>query len=104
MAPGGVDARFERWCETVSTLPRKQTRVFTWPIVTVFGFIAQPERHIFLKPNVTRIAAIEYDFDFHHQFRPSLEIYDSLLEFSGQVRHDLRDLMPKDMIDIQSFI
>jgi hypothetical protein len=45
---------------------RKQTRVLTWPLVTVFGFIAQPEAHLFLKPNVTRIAAREYGFDFHY--------------------------------------
>src|SRR4029450_2643663 len=34
--------RFERWCETVAALPRRQARGLTWPIVTVFGFVAQP--------------------------------------------------------------
>jgi hypothetical protein len=102
--PGKPDVKFERWCETVSMLPRKQTRVLTWPIVTVFGFLAQPETHIFLKPNVTRIAAIEYGFDFKYQSRPSMETYDSLLDFARLIRRDLSDLDPKDMIDIQSFI
>jgi hypothetical protein len=97
-------ARFSRWCDVVSELPRKQTRVLTWPIVTVFGFIAEPETHIFLKPNVTRAAAREYGFNFQYESRPSWETYDSLLEFAGTVRHDLKDLRPKDMIDIQSFI
>jgi len=45
--PGAVERRFARWCRIVADLPRKQTRVLTWPIVTVFGFIAQPDRHIF---------------------------------------------------------
>ncbi len=102
--PGKPDVKFGRWCETVSMLPRKQTRVLTWPIVTVFGFLARPDIHIFLKPNVTRIAAIEYGFDFQYQSRPSIETYDSLLDFARLIRHDLRDLEPKDMIDIQSFI
>ncbi|MDB6125145.1 MAG: hypothetical protein JWQ71_4138 [Pedosphaera sp.] len=102
--PGEIESKFERWCETVAMLPRRQTRVLTWPLVTVFGFIAQPDRHIFLKPNVTRIAAIEYGFDFQYQSRPSMEIYDSLLEFARVVRHDLRDLQPQDMIDLQSFL
>src|SRR4030095_1121326 len=35
--------RFERWRDAVAALPRKQTRVLTWPVLTVFGFIAQPE-------------------------------------------------------------
>jgi hypothetical protein len=101
---GNVERRFENWIETVAALPRKQTRVLTWPLVTVFGFIAAPETHIFLKPNVTRIAAREYGFDFQYKSRPAWETYQSLLEFAERVRHDLRDLRPRDMIDLQSFI
>ena len=101
---GRIERKFERWCEAVSALPRKQTRVLTWPLVTVFGFIAQPEIHIFLKPNVTRIAAREYGFDFQYKSRPSWEVYASLLEFAELVRRDLGDLRPRDMIDLQSFM
>jgi hypothetical protein len=100
----GMQARFERWVETVAQLPRRQTRVLTWPLVTVFGFIAQPETHIFLKPNVMRAAAQAYGFDFHYKSRPSWETYASLLDFAAQVRQDLRDLKPRDMVDIQSFL
>jgi hypothetical protein len=101
---GSDERRFERWCETIAALPRKQTRVLTWPLVTVFGFIAQPEKHIFLKPNVTRIAARAYGFDLQYQSRPSWEVYTNYLEFAATVRRDLRDLRPRDMIDIQSFL
>jgi hypothetical protein len=98
------ERRFERWCEAVAALPRIQTRVLTWPVVTVFGFIAEPATHIFLKPNVTRAAARAYGFDFHYQSRPSWAIYASLLDFAAVLRRDLRDLKPRDMIDLQSFI
>lgn len=101
---GSNSTRFNRWCEVVSTLPRKQTRVLTWPVVTVFGFIAQPEKHIFLKPNVTRTAAQEYGLDFEYSSRPSWETYKNLLTFAERVRQDLKDLKPRDLIDIQSFI
>ena len=101
---GNPQRKFERWVETVAVLPRKQTRVLTWPLVTVFGFIAQPEQHIFLKPNVTRIAAREYGFDFQYASRPSWETYASLIEFAETVRRDLRDMGPRDMIDLQSFM
>jgi hypothetical protein len=101
---GSLEVKFNRWCETVAALPRKQTRVLTWPLVTVFGFIAQPETHIFLKPMVTRIAAREYGFDFQYKSRPSWETYANFLEFAETVRRDLRDLKPRDMIDIQSFM
>ena len=99
-----VQERFERWCEIIRGLPRKQTRVFTWPIVTVFGFIAQPDQHIFLKPNVTRRAAHEYRFPFHYESQPEWGVYSSYVRFAEQVKQDLHDLRPRDMIDLQSFI
>jgi hypothetical protein len=102
--PGTAERKFQQWCEAVSSLPRKQTRVLTWPVVTVFGFIAQPEAHIFLKPQVTRIGAREYGFDFQYRSRPFWDTYASLLEFAAVIDRDLRDLRPRDMIDIQSFI
>lgn len=101
---GGMRQRFERWRDAVASLPRRQTRVLTWPLLTVFGFIAQPEEHIFLKPNVTRAAAGEYGFPFEYVSRPNWETYESLLEFAGQVAKDNADLRPRDMIDLQSFI
>ena len=100
----GDQRRFEQWCEVVASLPRRQTRVLTWPLVTVFGFIAQPDRHMFLKPNVTRVAAGEYDFEFTYTSRPNWETYASLLAFAERVMRDQRDLRPRDMIDAQSFI
>jgi hypothetical protein len=96
--------RFERWIETVAELPRKQTRVLTWPIATVFGFIALPEEHVFLKPNVTRRAARAYGYEFRYASRPNWDTYANLLDFAATVRRDLADLRPRDMIDIQSFI
>jgi hypothetical protein len=101
---GTLRNRFERWSETVGALPRKQTRVLTWPLVTVFGFIAKPEEHVFLKPMVTRSAAREYGFEFDYSSKPNWPTYESLLSFAGQVRTDNVDLRPRDMIDLQSFI
>ena len=102
--PGSDEAKFTAWCETVAALPRKQTRVLTWPLVTVFGFIAQPDKHLFLKPLVTKTAAQKYGFDFQYQSKPNWETYASLLEFAETIRRDLRDMRPRDMIDFQSFM
>jgi hypothetical protein len=102
--PGGEARKFDAWCACVASLPRRQTRVLTWPLVTVFGFIARPEAHIFLKPNVTRAAAREYGYALEYASRPSWATYASLLGFAEAVRGDLSDLGPRDLIDIQSFI
>jgi hypothetical protein len=101
---GKGEAKFVRWCETVAGLPRRQTRVLTWPLLTIWGFIAQPKEHFFLKPNVTRIAARSYGFDFQYESKPNWNTYANLLTFAETVREDVRDLRPRDMIDIQSFV
>lgn len=76
----------------------------TWPLVTVFGFIAKPRVHIFLKPTATRLAAEKYGFDFEYESRPNWTTYRSLLDFARQVREDTQGLAPRDMIDLQSFM
>lgn len=88
----------------MAALPRRQTRVLTWPVVTVVGFIAQPDRHMFLKPDVTRAAAKACGVDFQYASRPNWATYRSLIAFAEKVRRDQRDLGPRDMIDLQSFI
>jgi len=101
---GTDQTRFERWVACIAALPRKKTRVLTWPVVTVFGFIAQPDRHVFLKPNVTRVAAKAYGVSFEYASRANWATYQSLLAFAARVSRDQRDLRPRDMIDVQSFI
>jgi hypothetical protein len=103
-SPGSLQNKFTHWCDVLASLPRKQSRVLTWPLATVFGFIAQPQKHIFLKPMVTRRAAVQYGFDLHYRPRPSWETYSNLLRFAHEIEHDMHDLRPRDFIDIQSFI
>jgi hypothetical protein len=99
-----IRQRFENFSKVLASLPRKQTRVLTWPLQTVFGFIANPEEHIFLKPRVTREAASKYRFDFVYRSKPDWETYKSLLDFAEQVKKDTVKLGPADYIDLQSFI
>lgn len=99
-----LENRFNDFSAVIRSLPRKQTRVHTWPLQTVFGFIANPQEHIFLKPRVTQVAAGKYHFDFLYQSKPNWDTYQSLLDFAEQVRTDNADLKPQDYIDLQSFI
>jgi hypothetical protein len=72
--------------------------------LTVFGFLAEPLKHIFLKPRVTQVAAVAYGFDFEYKSKPNWNTYASLLQFAETVRRDNKDLRPRDYIDLQSFI
>jgi hypothetical protein len=84
--------RFDAWVDVLSSLPRRQTRVLTWPLATVFGFIAQPRLHLFVKPMVTRRAARNYGYDLQYQSRPDWPTYSGFLGFTRAVRADIRDL------------
>ena len=102
--PGSEAARFERWVEVVRGLPRRQTRVATWPVVTVFGSIARPNVHLFVKPLTIKRAAEAYGFELRYRPTPNWDTYSSILELARTVRADLADLKPRDQIDIQSFL
>ena len=99
-----LKGRFEDFVKVVEKLPRKQTRVLTWPLVTVFGFIGNPREHMFLKPTVTKIAARKYDYPFNYQSKPNWNTYQSLLRFADDIRKETLSYQPKDYIDLQSFI
>ena len=101
---GRLEHRFARWVAGIDSLPRRQTRVLTWPMVTVWGFLAQPDAHIFFKPLVTRLAAERYGASLAYQARPNWTTYEGLLRLAGTVARDLADLRPRDMIDVQSFL
>lgn len=101
---GTLKDRFQSFTYVLAMLPRRQTRVLTWPLHTVFGFLANPKEHIFLKPRVAKIAVEKYGYEFSYKSMPNWDTYNNLLEFAEQVRKDISDLKPQDYIDLQSFL
>lgn len=101
---GSERERFERWVETVRELPRRQTRVLTWPVATVFGFIARPRVHLFCKPMVTRMAAQRLGEPFDYRPAVTWETYSSLLDLASAVKTITAQWRPRDMVDVQSFL
>jgi hypothetical protein len=96
--------RFEKFCLVLGDLPHGATSPVKWPIATLFPFLAHPQAQLFLKPDVTKKAAKRFGFQLN--YRPALNwlTYSRLLEFAGQLKDDLADWKPRDMIDIHSFI
>ena len=105
--PGSLQRRFTDWVEALADLPQRQSKVLTWPVATVFGFIARPDRHMFCKPRATRKAAHDYGYALTYSPTPSWPQYQDLLTFAAVLRRDL-DRKPgfkaRDMIDLQSFM
>jgi hypothetical protein len=104
---GSPQRRFNDWLEALADLPRPRSPVLTWPVATVFGFIARPDRHLFFKPRATRKAAHQYGYALGYNSQPAWRQYQDLLTFASVLRRDL-DRKPgfkaRDMIDLQSFM
>lgn len=80
---------FETWCDTIAPLPRKQTRVRTWALLTVFGLLARPTHHVFFKPQVMRLAARRHGFELEYSSKPSADVYASRLDCAARLRADV---------------
>jgi hypothetical protein len=97
-----LDQRFQIWVEAIDRLPHRQSRVLTWPVTTVFGYLA-PSTQFFFKPTVTRQAARRLGIDLPYSSKLSWPVYKALLSFVKSVRCEII-LHPRDMIDLQSFL
>lgn len=77
-----------------------------WAIVSYLPFMWLPERHMFLKPEVTKDFAGRVGHNFLHTYSPALEmaVYDTLLDLVTRTEREIADLHPRDRVDVQSFI
>ena len=101
---GPLKERFVQWIVSVGELPRKKSRVLSWPVLTLFPFIAQPTKHIIMKPTAMINAASELGYDLDYSSKPNFQTYERLLHFSELIKVDIGDLRPKDHMDTQAFL
>jgi hypothetical protein len=101
---GPDEVRFTRLIETLANMRQPKTPTARWTIATIVPFLARPDRYIFLKPEVTKEAAERRGFALNYKPFPNWLTYSCLLKLASILMTELRDLKPRDMIDIQSFI
>jgi hypothetical protein len=101
---GTGEARFNGLSSALAAVPMTRGRLTTWPLQTVFPFLADPSKHLFLKPVATRKAAERFGFDLNYRTPPNWLTYTRLLEFGQELMRDLQSWKPIDLIDIQGFI
>lgn len=78
----------------------------SWPMLTYLPFLWRPDRHLFLKPEVTRDFATRVGHPFARDYAQGLvpAVYESLLNLGGETQREIVQLSPRDLIDVQSFI
>jgi hypothetical protein len=84
----------------------KRTDNAKWTVVTYLPFLWRPDTNVFLKPTMIQNFASRVGHRFADDYSAELDtrVYESLLELAAEVKRELADLEPQDMIDIQSFM
>lgn len=96
------------YAKAVCDLPAERGPVAKWTVATIIPFLAQPSRHMFLKPKITQSAAAALGFQLNYRAQPNWLTYKCLLQMSEtykseMLKKDLPALTPRDYIDVQSF-
>ncbi|MBI5584663.1 MAG: DUF3553 domain-containing protein [Deltaproteobacteria bacterium] len=94
-----LEARFKSFSRALAEI-----KMAKWTILSYFLFIFFPDRFIFLKPVVTQPAAELSAFEINYRPELNWQTFQSVLDFSEYLRSELKELKPRDMIDIQSFM
>lgn len=103
----GREADKERFEAFVRAL--RELGALKWPTATYFLAMRFPDRHIFVKPEVTKYIARVLQVDIEYTPEVTWLTYSRVLQLaqtlvSRLTAHDSDGLAPRDMIDVQSFI
>lgn len=99
-----LQARFEQFASMLYDINAAK-----WPIATYFLFLSDPDSQIFLKPEVTKSAAEVLGIEINYTPELNWLTYSQVSRMAESLRSKLikegqDDLVPRDMIDVQSFI
>ncbi|MEO7158595.1 MAG: hypothetical protein ABI039_13585, partial [Vicinamibacterales bacterium] len=84
--------------------PAGQKSPMSWPIVTALPYIAQPDKHMFLKPASMRNASAGLGVDLKFKSAPNSVTYERTLAFGKNLLEFIQPRSGADMIDVQAFI
>jgi len=103
-APAPRRDAFEALATAVAALPHSGSAESTWPLVTVLPFVAQPDRHVLLRPGFTCDAAHRLGLELGYAPAPNWATYAALLKSAGLLLEKLRPIGAHDHIDVEAFM
>jgi hypothetical protein len=103
-APALTANAYNGYVRTLTSLPRgRNGGLVRWAIVSAMPSIAQPERHMFVKPAAIQRAAASLAFNLDYTPTPQWHSYQCMLAFGTMVLDFLKPLGGRDFIDAQGF-
>lgn len=97
-------ARFEAVARALEALPAPGSAVASWPVATIFPWLADPTEHMFFRPTPTLEAAKRLAFELNYSPDLNWRTYQSVLAFAAVLLEELRPYKAKDYLDVQGFI
>jgi hypothetical protein len=76
----------------------------TWPIVTAIPYLAQPDRHLFVRPTSTQRAATLLGFELRFNRKPNWQTYERALAMGNNLLEFIKPRSGEDMFDVHAFI
>jgi hypothetical protein len=75
-----------------------------WSVATLFPFLADPGRHMVLRPKSARAAAERLGCDLQYDAAPNWTTYTALRAFAGGLLERLKPMGARDFIDVETFL
>lgn len=97
-------SRFAALCAAAAELAPAGPAEAAWPLVTLLPFVAQPDRHVILRPKLTCDAAERLGLELRYEPSPNARTYASLLASAELLLESLRPLGARDYIDVEAFM
>lgn len=75
-----------------------------WTSATYFLFLAAPDQNIFIKPEMLKKSLDLSQYPLSYSSEPSPELYSEIVKFSHWLFDKIKELEPRDLIDVHSFM
>lgn len=100
--PSPARARFEKLFAATVALDLEPG--LAWPVATLFPFVADPSRQVFLSPKPACAAAERLGCDLRYSPEPSWATYAALRGFSAKLLEELAPSGARDFVDVEAFL
>lgn len=100
--PSPGRARFEKLFAATEALPTAPGTA--WVLATLFPFLADPVKHLLLRPKATRAAAERLGCDLRYDPAPNWATYAALRTFAGKLLERLKAIGARDFVDVEAFL
>jgi hypothetical protein len=99
--PSPGRARFDKLYQVAAGLPGSPPA--RWLLVTLFPFIARPDKHPLMRPGSTREAAERLGFDLRFDENPNWSTFAALRALSAKLLEALQGAGARDFVDVEIF-